>query len=164
MKKLLVILCTAMLSLVYLHHVSSKLIPGLPEDIDGYRKWTRLNKKIIKPTSADPHRGFKRVYVNKNKSELIDSNNNLIFPYPDGTIIVKEVRKTRKKKSKISLIAIMHKQAGNESTGGWDFIEYSRSSKKSFSPISFSKESCYSCHQGASDSDAVWTKFNNFKK
>ena len=56
----------------------------------------------------------------------------------------------------------MRKQPGNETTGGWDFIEYTRNNDGSFNPINFPKESCYSCHMGASDSDSVWTKFDNF--
>lgn len=140
---------------------SQNLMQGLPNDIDEYRKWTRLNKKIIQPRSADPHRGFKRVYINRLKNELVDSIRNLVFPYKEGTIIVKEVRATKKTKSKIVLISIMRKLPGNETTGGWDFIEYTRSSSdNSFIPLNFPKESCYACHQGASDSDSVWTKFD----
>ncbi|MBI1858450.1 MAG: hypothetical protein HYR97_04985 [Candidatus Melainabacteria bacterium] len=31
-------------------------------------------------------------------------------------------------------------------------------------PLNFPQESCYSCHQGAFDSDSVWTKFDNPRK
>ena len=56
----------------------------------------------------------------------------------------------------------MCKLHGYETTGGWDFIEYTSSSgDNSFIPISFPKESCYECHKAASESDAVWTNFNN---
>lgn len=165
MKKAFILLTLFFTSLFFfLKALSQKLPPGLPEDISGYNRWTRINKKIIKPRSADPHRGFKRVYINRQKEELIDLNNDLIFPYSSGTIVVKEVRVTRKKGSKITLVSIMRKIPGNETTGGWDFIEYTRSSADdSFIPIQFPKESCYACHQGASDSDSVWTKFDNFK-
>lgn len=142
--------------------VSNALSPDLPEDIKDYKKWTRLNKKIIKPRVSDAHEGFKKVYANLEKEDLIDSNNNLTFPYPEGTLIVKEVKETRKPKSKIVLISIMRKQSGNETTGGWDFEEFSSSDGKSFSKVLSPKESCYACHEGASDSDSVWTKFDRF--
>ena len=163
MKKLTVLFLTLILSFLYLRSLSQNLSFGLPEDINGYQKWTRLNKKIIKPRSGDPHRGFKREYVNRLKNDLVDSTGNLIFPFPEGTIVVKDVRKTAKKNSRLVLLSIMRKLPGNETTGGWDFIEYTKSSSDdSFIPINFPKESCYACHKGASDSDSVWTKFNNF--
>lgn len=168
MVRILILLALLFTSIFCFLEVFSKklqsLLPGLPQDISGYSRWTRINKKIIKPRSADPHRGFKRVYINRNKEELVDLKNKLIFPYSSGTIVVKEVRVSRKKGSKITLVSIMRKIPGNETTGGWDFIEYTRSSADdSFIPIQFPKESCYACHQGASDSDSVWTKFDNFK-
>jgi len=163
MKKVFILLILFFISLVFLLQAISQNLPaGLPEDIKSYKKWTRLNKKIISPRQADPHHGFKREYVNRSKSELVDSMGNLIFPYPEGTIVIKDVRATAKKNGRLTLISIMRKLPGNETTGGWDFIEYTRDSNGSFSPISFPKESCYSCHRGAGDSDAVWTKFDNF--
>ncbi len=163
MKQYLIFTITFLISSLFILNVfSQNLSLGLPEDIDGYNKWIRLNKKIIRPRAGDPHRGFKRVYVNKTKKELV-TGKKLNFPYKDGTIIVKEVREASKQNSKIVLISIMRKLPGNESTGGWDFIEYTRSSQDdSFIPLQFPQEACYSCHQGASNSDSVWTKFNNF--
>lgn len=164
MKKLFLITFLFLFSLTLLLKAISQNLPsGLPEDINGYNKWTRLNKKIIGPKASDPHKGFKREYINRTKSELADSRKKLIFPFFEGTIVVKEVRATRKKNSRITLVSIMRKLPGNETTGGWDFIEYTRSSSdNSFIPLNFSKESCYSCHQGASNTDAVWTRFDNF--
>lgn len=162
-QKILYFLLISFISFTFfLEAVPQPLPQGLPSDIEGYSKWTRLNKKIIKPREADPHFGFKRVYINKDKNDLLDSNNKQIFPYPEETIIVKEVRKTKNKNSRIVLVSIMRKLPGNETTGGWDFVEYTRSQDGSFSQIAFPKESCYACHQGASDRDAVWTKFDNF--
>ena len=163
MKKLFILTILVLVSIAFLKTLAQNLPLGLPEDINGYKKWTRLNKKVIGPRQADPHHGFKREYVNRLKNEFVNSQGNLIFPYKEGTIVVKEVRATAKPNSKIVLISIMRKQSGNETTGGWDFIEYSRSSSdNSFVPINFPKDSCYACHMGASDSDSVWTKFDNF--
>ena len=167
MKKILICSILFIGSLIaILQATSQNLSQGLPEDITGYNNWTRINKKIIRPRNNDPHRGFKRVYVNQELNKLRDpKTKKLIFPYPEGTIIVKEVRETAKKNSKITLISIMRKLTGFETTGGWDFVEYTASSSdNSFIPINFSKESCYACHQGASGSDAVWTKFDNFRQ
>ena len=164
MKKAIVLITAFSISLFcFVKALSHNTSNGLPEYTHGYRQWTKLNKKIIKPRAGDPHRGYKKVFVNRAKNELIDSSMNLIFPYSEGTIVVKEIRETPKKNSRIALVAVMRKLSGNESTGGWDFVEYTRSSSdNSFIPINFPKESCYACHQGGSDSDAVWTKFDNF--
>lgn len=169
MKKLLIISIIFCISFLCFLQVLSKnqksLEAGLPKDIEGYSKWTKLNKKIIKPREQDPHRGFKRIYINRLQEELRDQNKNLIFPYPEETIVVKEVHVSRSERSKINLISIMRKLPGNETTGGWDFIEYTRSSSdNSFIPLQLSKESCYACHQGAQESDFVWTKFDNFRR
>ncbi len=165
MKKVLVIFISVCISALYiLSAISQILPPGLPSDIDGYTNWTRLNKKVLRPRSADPHSGYKRLYVNKKPNELLTQNRKQIFPYPEETIIVKEVKRTAQKDSDIILISIMRKLPGNEATGGWDFIEYSRFSGDSFTQIQFPKESCYACHQGASKTDAVWTRFTNFRK
>lgn len=118
MKKLFILIILILLSIVYLQTLAQNLSSGLPKDITGYKKWTLLNKKVIGPRASDPHRGFKRVYVNRLKSELADTNINLIFPYKEGTIVVKEVRATKKRNSKIILIATMRKLSGNETTGG----------------------------------------------
>ena len=163
MEKVFIMTFCSLISIIYLTQAISQVLPeGLPEDINGYTKWTKLNKRIIKPRSADPHRGFKRIYINQEKNKISDSNKNLIFPYPEGTIIVKEVRQTRRPKSNIVLVSIMRKLPRNETTGGWDFIEYVKAADGSFSPLNFPKESCFSCHQGASNSDSVWTRFDNF--
>ena len=167
MKKYITFFCLFSLSLYgFVTALSQSLPAGLPEDISGYNNWTKINKKTIRPRFNDPHRGYKKVYVNQETSILRDSKTKkLLFPYPEGTIIVKAVRITPKANSNITLISIMRKKSGNETTGGWDFIEYTMSSSdNSFIPINFSKESCYACHQGASNSDSVWTKFDNFRK
>ena len=164
MKKTLIIFISTGISFLYVFGAMSQILPdGLPSDIEGYTLWTRLNKKVLRPRSADPHSGYKRLYVNKKPNELLTRNKKQIFPYPEGTIIVKEVKRTANKNSDIILVSIMRKLPGNETTGGWDFVEYSRFSGDSFTQIQFPKESCYACHQGASKTDAVWTKFNNFR-
>lgn len=165
MKKILIVFISTGISFLYVFGAISQILPdGLPFDIEGYTLWTRLNKKVLRPRSADPHSGYKRLYVNKAPNELLTQNKKQIFPYPEGTIIVKEVKRTANKNSDIVLVSIMRKLPGNETTGGWDFVEYSRFSGDTFTQIQFSKESCYACHQGASKTDAVWTRFNNFRK
>ena len=164
-KKLLVVLISLTISSLYVFGVLSQALPdGLPLDIEGYTQWTRLNKKVLRPRTADPHSGYKRLYVNKKPYELLTRKKKQIFPYPEGTIIVKEVKRTADVNSDIILISIMRKLPGNETTGGWDFVEYSRFSGDTFTQIQFPKESCYACHQGASKTDAVWTRFTNFRK
>jgi hypothetical protein len=87
------------------------ILPGLPDDVAGYEKWLKLNDQPIPPAEdADPHRGTKNVYVNQERG-LIAPNGQQQFPYPDGTIVVKESIPTDE--DFIGLIAIMRKMAGS---------------------------------------------------
>jgi hypothetical protein len=59
----------------------AKPLPGLPSYTDGYRGWTKVNRRPIPPRASDPHYSVKNVYASKAKTGA---------RYPYGTVIVKE--------------------------------------------------------------------------
>ena len=87
-------------------------LPGLPDDIAGYTHWLKLNAEPIPPVGGgDPHNGTKNVYVNQTR-DTIAPNGTQEFPYPEGSIVVKDA--TRPGKDYIGLVAIMRKKAGTD--------------------------------------------------
>ncbi len=130
-------------------------LPGLPGDIAGYNHWLKLNAQPIPPApGGDPHRGTKNVYVNQTR-EKIAPNGQQQFPYPDGTIIVKEA--TRPGKDFIGLVAVMWKEAGsNPDAGDWRFAEFLRGASDAEFRLAFEGGICIGCHSGADATDFVF--------
>ena len=130
-------------------------LPGLPEDTAGYDQWLKLNAQPIPPVAGgDPHNGTKNVYVNQTR-EVIAPNGQQRFPYPDGTIIVKEA--TRPGKDFIGLVAVMWKEAGsNPAAGDWRFEEFLRNAPDAAFRLAFEGAICIGCHSGAAATDFVF--------
>jgi hypothetical protein len=132
-------------------------LPGLPDDTAGYNTWLRLNANPIPPIDGgDAHRGTKNVFVNQTR-EAIAPGGQQQFPYPEGTIVVKE--STRPGADFIGLIAIMRKKQGSDPAhNDWTFVEYTRNAADAeFSEVA-SGGVCTGCHSGARDTDYVWTR------
>ena len=130
-------------------------LPGLPDDIAGYDQWLKLNAQPIPPApGGDPHNGTKNVYVNQTR-EVIAPNGEQKFPYPDGTIVVKEA--TRPGKDFIGLIAVMWKEAGKHpDAGDWRFEEYLRGAPDAAFRLAFEGGVCTGCHTRAAATDFVF--------
>ena len=131
------------------------VLPGLPDDIAGYDRWLKLNAEPIPPApGGDPHRGTKNVYVNQTR-EAIAPNGEQKFPYPDGTIVVKEAN--RPGKDFIGLVAVMWKEAGsNPNFGDWRFEEFLRNASDAEFRLAFEGAVCTGCHSGAAATDFVF--------
>ncbi len=132
-------------------------LPGLPDDTAGYDQWLKLNVQPIPPVGGfDPHRGTKDVYVNQTL-EAIAPNGQQQFPYPDGTIVVKEA--VRPNKNFIGLVAVMWKEAGsNPAFGDWRFEEFTRNTPDAEFRLAFEGAICTGCHSGAAATDFVFTQ------
>ncbi len=132
-------------------------LPGLPEDVAGYTQWLKLNAEPIPPVpGGDPHNGDKNVYVNKTR-ETIAPNGEQQFPYPDGSIVVKEAY--RPGKDYVGLIAIMRKKAGvNPDHNDWEFIEYTRNAPDAEFGVIAKDGVCWGCHARVEDIDYVFTE------
>ena len=132
-------------------------LPGLPGDVAGYEKWLKINNEPIPPVpGGDPHNGTKNVYVNQSQ-DTIAPDGEQQFPYPDGSIVVKEAY--RPDKDYVGLIAIMRKIAGsNPDHNDWEFIEYTRGKQDDDFKVIASGGLCSNCHVQAEDTDYVFTE------
>lgn len=132
-------------------------LPGLPDDTAGYNQWLKLNAQPIPPVlGGDPHNGTKNVYVNQTR-EKIAPNGQQKFPYPDGTIVVKEA--TRPGKDFIGLVAVMWKEAGSDpAAGDWRFEEFLRNAPDAEFRLAFEGGICIGCHSGAAATDFVFVR------
>jgi hypothetical protein len=129
-------------------HATRPSQTGLPAYTDGYRSWTKINRKPIAPRANDPHHSVKNVYASKAKRGA---------RYPYGTVIVKEGLQPGKKW--VRLMAVMRKVRGaSPRNNDWQMREWTRGSPSGrFSEIA-SGAVCYSCHVGAKKNDYVFTK------
>lgn len=132
-------------------------LPGLPDDVAGYTQWLKLNAEPIPPApGGDPHNGTKNVYVNKTREDIAP-NGEQQFPYPDGSIVVKEA--VRPGKDFVGLIAIMRKKAGvDPDHNDWEFIEYVRNASDADFTVIAKDGVCWGCHSRVEDIDYVFTE------
>ncbi|MYK94942.1 hypothetical protein F4009_13260, partial [Candidatus Poribacteria bacterium] len=132
-------------------------LPGLPDDVAGYTQWLKLNAEPIPPVpGGDPHNGTKNVYVNKTREDIAP-NGEQQFPYPDGSIVVKEAN--RPGKDYVGLIAIMRKKAGvDPDHNDWEFIEYVRNAPDAEFSVIAKDGVCWGCHARVEDIDYVFTE------
>ena len=134
-------------------------LPGLPEDVSGYTQWLKLNAEPIPPVpGGDPHNGTKNVYVNKTREDIAP-NGEQQFPYPDGSIVIKEAY--RPGKDYVGLIAIMRKKAGvDPDHNDWEFIEYTRNASDAEFSVIAKDGVCWGCHARVEDIDYVFTELD----
>ena len=134
-------------------------LPGLPDDVAGYTQWLKLNAEPIPPVpGGDPHNGTKNVYVNKTREDIAP-NGEQQFPYPDGSIVVKEAN--RPGKDYVGLIAIMRKKAGvDPDHNDWAFIEYVRNAPDAEFRVIAKDGVCWGCHVRVEDIDYVFTELD----
>jgi len=125
--------------------VASTSANGLPSYTNGYTKWPRINAKPF--TSTGPlsraHAGVKNVYASKRKVGK---------RYPNGTVIVKSIRRTGDRPSLPTQVAVMRK-----SNGKWRYVEYELSGSR-YRDLGFSQQLCQGCHMRARANDYVFTK------
>lgn len=128
----------------------------LPADLEGFReRCIRMNADPIPEKDADPHRGVKDVWAcNVAQDQLPDADGNVPFPYPDGTIIVKE--STREGQDYPWLIATARKKGGT-----WEWEEYTRNfPDQEFLKIYAKETVCTDCHTDAAESsDWIFTVY-----
>ncbi len=134
-------------------------LPGLPDDVAGYTQWLKLNAEPIPPAGGgDPHNGTKNVYVNQTR-DTIAPNGTQQFPYPNGSIVVKEA--SRPGKDYVGLIAIMQKKAGTDPDhNDWKFIEYVRNAPDAEFSVIAQDHICWGCHAQVEDIDYVFTELD----
>ena len=117
---------------------------GLPSYTNGYAKWPRINKKPFTSTGplSSAHVGVKNVYASKRK---------LGKRYPNGTVIVKSIRRAGDTQARPSQVAVMRKTSGS-----WRYIEYQLAGSRY--TVLAQGQLCQSCHMQARANDYVFTK------
>lgn len=128
----------------------------LPADLAHFReRCVKLNAAPIPEKDSDPHRGVKDVWAcNVKSDEIPDADGTAPFPYPDGTVIVKE--STRQGQDYPWLIATARKQGGT-----WTWDEYTRNFPDEELLHIYAKEDvCTGCHEDvAASSDWIFTVY-----
>jgi hypothetical protein len=115
---------------------------GLPAYTNGYTSWPKLKRIAVEGPNA--HDRVKAVYVNRRKAGKA---------YPVGTVIVKDV--VSPGTSYVSQVAVMRKTRAKAS-GGWAFVEYSRSSRGGRYGVLAQGRLCSDCHVLAKRNDWVF--------
>ncbi len=128
--------------------------------IDGYLAWTRLPEppRAELRSLGGAHAGAKRIFASPARAKLVAGGTQR-FPYPRGTVVVKEGRTD----GKITLVAIMEKVRANDAaTGGWRYAEYNRASAgEPFAKVSFPESGCAGCHMNANSRQSTdWVFFS----
>lgn len=132
--------------------------PGLPQDLAGFMGWLKLNSAPIPPSPAAPHGDQKNVYVNQTRAD-ITAGASQTFPYPDGSIVVKEGSRGG---DRAAIVAVMRKIAGiDPEHGDWEYIEYSRSSTDAPYTLLAEGAVCWTCHVNAQSTDWVYTALDS---
>ena len=116
--------------------------------IAGYLGWTELTAG---PTAdlqglGSAHPGDKRIWASPQRDALTDGTAQ-IFPYPAGTVIVKEAKTGRA----VTLIALMEKTGtADPATGGWRYVEYTRQTGDApYAKVGLPESGCADCHSSA---------------
>ena len=118
---------------------------GLPSYTNGYVKWPKINQKPFTSTGplSSAHAGVKNVYASKT---IVGKR------YPNGTVIVKTIRRTGDSPSLPTQVAVMRKTSGK-----WRYVEYELSGTR-YRDLGFSQQLCQGCHMRARANDYVFTK------
>ncbi len=129
---------------------------GLPSDVAGYaERCVRLNAAPI-PSEGDddPHEGVKNVYAcNVTPDQLRDASGQPLYPFPEGTLIVKESQ--REDQDYVWLIALMRKEGGS-----WKWTEYHRNfPDQDFGKLALKETVCTGCHAKVESLDWVYTPY-----
>ena len=124
--------------------VASTSANGLPSYTNGYAKWPRINKKPFTSTGplSSAHTGVKNVYASRKKVGK---------KYPNGTVIVKSIRRSGDKSAFPNQVAVMRK-----TNGSWRYVEYQLSGSRY--TVLAQGQLCQSCHMQARANDYVFTK------
>jgi Cytochrome P460 len=124
--------------------VASTSANGLPSYTNGYSKWPRINKKPFTTTGplSSAHTGVKNVYASKGKVGR---------RYPNGTVVVKSIRRAGDKPALPSQVAVMRK-----TNGKWRYVEYQLSGSRY--GVLAQGQLCQNCHMQARANDYVFTK------
>ena len=114
-----------------------------------YKTYTKINDSL----KISPTHGGKFVFTQIN-STGIDSYRNKKYPYPDGTIAVKEAHDANDPASRIDTLYVMKKTSGfDKDNGDWYYSVMDSSGKAKMAGVKI--QMCISCHQASKDKDYI---------
>ena len=129
------------------------LAPGLPNLIEGYFGWTRLNADTVLDNPSGAHPQPKDVYINLSPEVLLAEDGSYNTPFADGTLVIKE--RNDAERLMVDRIYLMEKRGGV-----WHYSFYDRQPDGGFSGQELGTENfCSGCHAEAADSDFVFTRY-----
>jgi hypothetical protein len=145
-------LLAATLALTLVTGVALALSPGLPDTLDDYWSWTRLNVDRVLENPSGAHPQPKDVYISLEGDALLDGDA-LRLPFPDGTLVVKE--RGDPDTLVVDRIYLMERVDGR-----WLYSFYDRQADGGFSGQQLGADNfCSGCHAGAAETDFVFTEY-----
>jgi hypothetical protein len=155
-------LCGTVLCLMLVASLSFAQEKTAVSDYSDYQSWTKINAQTITGDvtgllgrAHQAAKGFREVYVNKTGEDVAMGRKP--YPFPAGTIIVKESYKPKGGgKGKLASVTVMVKREPgyDASNGDWEYINTSAELKvKGQGKIS----SCIVCH-AAAENDFIFTE------
>lgn len=151
------ILLLAMAALISLSAVYAAESVQFPES---FRQWVHVGAGVILP-GANPQfkseEGMHHIFANQEAVGGYSSGN-----FPDGSIIVYELRDTRQMNGVIvegdrKRVDVMIKDSSRQSTGGWRFERF-WGSDRAQNAIHDSGASCFQCHEKANAHGSVFSR------
>ncbi|WP_018466346.1 cytochrome P460 family protein [Calidithermus timidus] len=127
-------------------------VAGLPDKLQGYHGWVRVN--IGKVTSAGAHPAAKDVYVNIGLDRLLTADGKYRVPLAAGVIFVKE--RMDPDTLTVTTLYVMEKKSARE--GDWEWSVFEREGNGFKGGVLANPAMCVGCHQEAKASDWVYTQ------
>ncbi len=124
----------------------------VPDSIAGYgTRCLLMNKSPIPPTDDDPHDGVKDIYIcNVEAADLLDAGQKPRYPYPEGSLIIKESIRTHQ--DFVWLIATAEKK-----NGSWEWHEYTRNfESEPLLEAAAGEGVCIDCHKKVEAQDFIY--------
>jgi hypothetical protein len=154
-KKLILLAAAALLSLSTIYAAESVQYP------DGFRRWVHVGTGVIVPggnPQLKSEEGMHHIFANQDAANGYSSGN-----FPDGSIIVYELREAQQKNGVIiegdrKRVDVMIKDSGRyASTGGWRFERF-WGTDQAKDAIHDSGFSCFQCHAKANAHGSIFSQ------
>lgn len=133
---------------------------GIPYP-EGFRLWPHVKSMELRPGHPlyESFGGLHHIYVNP--TGLPTYLEGKKAPFPKGTVIVFDLLEAKTEGNALvegprKLIGVMVKDPGRyPETGGWGYYAFGPDKK----PLAIDPKACHACHQGAANTDYVFSAF-----
>ncbi len=148
---------TVLVSVLMVTGLAFAVTPGLPEVLDDYYSWTRLNINKVIDNPSGVHPPAKDIYVNLDHMtlSLLAREGGGWNPFPDGALVLKE--RNDPESRMVDRLYLMEKR-----DGVWHYSLYDRQPDGGFAGQDLGTENmCSGCHAGAADNDFVFNLYQS---